>query len=402
MAKLIRLLFPAILLGFGYLAYTQLSTKKEAVEKAPRERRIIETEALLLQRTDFRVTLTSEGVVQSHNETGLTPRVNGRIIKIAPEFESGSFFEKDDILLELDPSDFEAAVISAEARLARAEASLAQEAARAEQALLDWKDLGYTEEPTDLVLRKPQLKEAHANVKAAIADLSEVRRDLDRTKVIAPYAGRVKTRLVGLGQSVSSGTTLGEIFSTDFAEIRLSLSARELNHIELPNNPGDAPIPVTFTDALSDHTPQTWEGSIVRTEGTLDEKSRKLFVIARVDDPFGLKTKTAVPLRIGQPVRAVLQGGFIPNVFIIPRSSLRRPNEITLIHPDELTLLRQRINPIWRDEENLIVRDDITEGWHLVTTRLNSVPDGAKVKIIIPEEEAPQTAASNEKTGPQS
>ena len=400
MAKLIRLLFPAILLGFGYLGYKQLSAKQATPPKVQRERRIIETEALLLERTDFRVTLSSEGVVQSHNETGLTPRVNGRIIRIAPEFESGSFFEKGAVLLELDPSDFEAAVSSAEARLARAEATLAQEAARAEQALLDWKDLGYTEEPTDLVLRKPQLKEANANVKAAIADLSEARRNLERTKVIAPYAGRVKTRLVGLGQSVSSGTTLGEIFSTDFAEIRLSLSARELNHINLPNNPGDDPVPVTFTDALSDFSPQVWQGSIVRTEGTLDEKSRKLFVIARVDDPFGLKTKTDAPLRIGQPVRAVLKGGIIPDVFIIPRSSLRRPNEITLIHPEDFTLLRQRIDPIWRDEENLIVHDDITEGWHLVTTRLSAVPDGAKVKIITPEEAPPQTAASTEQAGP--
>lgn len=401
MAKFIRLLFPAILLGFGYLGFIHLSAKKEPAAKVKRERRIIETEALLLERTDFRVTLSSEGVVQSHNETGLTPRVNGRIIKIAPEFESGSFFEKDAVLLELDPSDFEAAVSSAEARLARAEASLAQESARAEQALLDWKDLGYTEDPTELVLRKPQLKEANANVKAAIADLSDARSNLQRTKVIAPYAGRVKTRLVGLGQSVNSGTTLGEIFSTDFAEIRLSLSARELNHIELPNNPGDAPVPVTFTDALSDFTPQTWQGSIVRTEGTLDEKSRKLFVIARVDDPFGLKTKTSSPLRIGQPVRAVLQGGIIPDVFIIPRSSLRSPNEITLIHPEEFTLLRQRIAPIWRDEENLIVQEDITEGWHLVTTRLSSVPDGAKVKIIDPEEAALQTAASPDQAGPE-
>ncbi|YCM43995.1 efflux RND transporter periplasmic adaptor subunit [Verrucomicrobiaceae bacterium 227] len=402
MAKILRLLLPALLLGFGYLGYKQLSAKKESATKIKRERRIIETEALLLERTDFRVSLTSEGVVQSHNETGLTPRVNGRIIKIAPEFESGSFFGEGTVLIELDPSDFEAELSASEARLARAEASLAQEAARAEQALLDWKDLGYTEEPTDLVLRKPQLKEAHANVKAAIADLSDARRNLERTKVIAPYAGRVKSRLVGLGQSVSSGTTLGEIFSTDFAEIRLSLSARELDHIELPNNPGDAPIPVTFTDALSDFAPQSWEGSIVRTEGTLDEKSRKLFVIARVDDPFGLKTKTSAPLRIGQPVRALLQGGIIPDVFIIPRTALRRPNEVTLIHPQEFTLLRQRIDPIWRDEDNLIVKDDITEGWHLVTSRLSSIPDGAKVQIVIPEEEASQTAASSEQAGPQS
>lgn len=403
MAKLLRLLLPVLLLGGGYLGYQKLSVKEEAVPRIQRERRVVETEAMLLRRSDYRVSFTSQGVAQPHNETGLTPRVSGRIIKISPEFESGSFFEKGAVLLELDPTDFQAALSAAEARLARAEATLAQESARAEQALLDWNDLGYTEEPTDLVLRKPQLKEANADVKAATADLSDAQRDLERTQVIAPYAGRVKSRLVGLGQSVSSGTTLGEIYSTDFAEIRLSLSARELDHIKLPHNPGDAPVPVTLTDALSDFAPQTWEGSIVRTEGTLDEKSRKLFVIARVDDPFGLQndTENNNPLRIGQPVRAELQGNLIHDVFVIPRSTLRRPGEITLIHPEEFTLLRQKIDPIWTDELNLLVRDELTEGWHLVTSRINNMPNGAKVKIITPEDEQPQTAASTENNGPQ-
>ena len=401
MSKLIRVLLPVIILGGGYLGFNKLSIKADPPPRIMPERRVVETEALELKKTNYRVSFHSQGVVQPHNETGLTPRVSGRVMKISPQFESGSFFNKNDVLLELDPTDFEAALSAAEARLARAEATLAQESARAEQALLDWNDLGYTEKPTDLVLRKPQLKEANANVKAATAELSDAQRDLERTKVIAPYSGRVKSRLVGLGQSVSSGTTLGEIFSTDFAEIRLSLSARELDHIQLPNNPGDAAVPVTLTDALSDFTPQTWQGMIVRTEGTLDEKSRKLFIIARVDDPFGLKSPQRTPLRIGQPVRADLEGEMINDVFVIPRSSLRSPREITIIDPTDFTILRQRIDPIWTDETNLIVRDDLEEGWHLVTSRLNNMPNGAKVKIVDPKSEQPQTAASQKTSGPQ-
>ena len=201
-----------------------------------------------------------------------------------------------------------------------------------------------------------------------------------------------------LGQSVSSGTTLGEIFSTDFAEVRLSLSARELVHVTLPNNPDDPPIPVLLLNALNDDTSISWRGSIVRTEGTLDEKSRKLFVIARVDDPFGLKQASELPLRIGQPVRAELQGSFIENVFVIPRKTLRSPNEILLVDPDEMTLKRQRITPIWSDPENLVVTDDLIEGWHLVTNRLASAPNGAKVKIVPPKD--PPKAALREESKP--
>ncbi len=394
MAQFLRLILPIIVLAGGYLGYQRLSTKEEKAAPLRVPPAIIEAEATPLARTDYRVILQSQGIVQPHNQTALTPQVSGRIIHISPKFQSGSFFEKDDILVELDPADFIAARTTAEAGLARSEAALIQEDARAEQALLDWKDLGYTTPPTDLVLRKPQLKEARANVKASEATLSEAVRNLERTKVLAPYAGRVMERLIGLGQSVGQNTQLGEIFSTDFAEIRLSLSARELVHVQLPNNPDDAPIPITLHDALTDHSTQSWVGSIVRTEGTLDEKSRKLFVIARVDDPFGLKSKVEAPLRIGQPVRGVLEGGLISQVFIIPRATLRRPNQILLIDPEAFTLQRQNISPIWSDQDNLIVADGLTAGWHLVTNRLTTSANGAKVKIVEPEPEVEETKAA--------
>ena len=400
MAQLVRILLPLVVLTAAYFGYQHFSEKKEKKRPKRPPARVIEAETELLQRRDYQVTLQSQGLVQPHNQTSLTPRVSGRIIKISPKFESGSFFNAKDVLLELDSTDFLAAETAAEARLARAEATLAQEEARAKQALLDWNDLKYDGEPTDLVLRKPQLKEARANVKAAEADLSDAVRNLQRTKVLAPYAGRVRERLVGLGQSVNSGTTLGEIFSTDFAEVRLSLSARELTHITLPNNPDDPPLDVTLVDALTEKSTQRWTGQIVRTEGALDERSRKLFIIARVDDPFGLKSGNADnPLRIGQPVRGILEGAIIPSVFVIPRATLRRPNEILIVDPVELTLKRQKILPIWSDLENLIVSQDLIEDWHLVTNRLSAAPQGAKVKII-EKAEAPKAVLEEKKSKP--
>ena len=391
MPQLIRIFLPIAVLAVGYFSFHQLADEKEMPPPRLGERRLIEAQANLLQRADYQVVLQSQGLVQPHNQTSLTPRVGGRVREISPNFESGSFFKKGETLLILDPTDFQTAKTAALARLARAEASLAQEDARAKQALLDWNDLGYTEPPTELVLRKPQLKEAKANVKAAQADLDDAIRDLERTEVIAPYAGRVRQRLVGLGQSVSSGTVLGEIFSTDFAEVRLSLSAKELIHVKLPDNPEDPPVDVTLVDALTEGSEQTWEGEIVRTEGILDAKSRKLFVIARVDDPFGLEgsqhKSNNEPLRIGQPVRAILEGATIPDVFVIPRKTLYRPNEILTIHPTEFTLKRQKITPIWTDPENLVVSKNLIEGWHLVTNRLSAAPEGAKVEIVEPEEE---------------
>src|SRR5690606_3148616 len=124
------------------------------------------------------------------------------IVKISPQFEDGAFFKAGDVLAELDPSDLEATLINAESSLARSEAALAQEMAKAKQARLNWDDMGYAGEPSALVLREPQLKEANANVVAAQASLEQAARNVERAKIKAPFDGRVKTRAVGLGQAV--------------------------------------------------------------------------------------------------------------------------------------------------------------------------------------------------------
>lgn len=383
MSRFLRILFPVFILVLAYGGYRWLAHKEAPVATERPERAIIHAEGEPLMRRDFVMTIETQGIARAHNETVLTPRVSGRIMKISPLFENGAFFKKDDVLIELDPTDFEAALAGAQARLASAEAQLAQEAVQAQQALLDWEDLGYTEAPSELVLRKPQLKQANAQVKAAESELIDAQNSLERAKVRAPYDGRVRVRSVGLGQSVSSGTTLGEIFSTDSAEIRLPLSARQYSRLALPATEADPPLPVTLTDALLDDSEVQWKGEIVRSEGVLDEKSRKLFVIARVEDPFSLN-KQGPSLKIGQPIRASIEGNTLKNVFVVPRSSLRSPTEVIMVDPEESRLHRMEITTIWNDEEQLIVNEGLEEGWSLITSRLTTAPNGALVELTRP------------------
>lgn len=381
MKTFIRILIPLLILAGGWFTMSGLLKNKE--EPVSRERgkgNLPKVRAMELRRSDFGVVIRSNGVVRAHNSTALTPRVSGQVHQINEQFEDGAFFKENDVLLELDPTDFDAAVATAEARVARAEAALAQEEARAEQALLDWKDLGYTDEPSDLVKRKPQLKEANANLAAAQADLGVAERDAVRAKILAPYDGCVLHRSVGPGQSVSPGSSLGEIFSTEFAEIRLPLSATDLRFFKLPEQ-SETEIGVTLHDVLTVNSTQQWNGTVVRSEGTLSEASRELFVITRVLDPYGLDSDKP-SLRIGQPVRAEIEGEVLKNVFVLPRESLRGPREIVLVNPEDSTIQRTEITPLWEDKTNVIVQDDLPEGWLLITSQLSYAADGAKVEII--------------------
>lgn len=384
---LLRLLIPVVILALGALVAWRMGIPVEAPKPEPAPPQLLKTEILELKRSDFAVLLDSQGSVRAHYTTTITPQVAGNLIKIHDSFEDGAFFEKDDVLAELDPADFQVAVSAAESRLARAEAVLIQEEARAKQARLNWQDLGYDEEPSALVLRVPQLKEAKATVDAAKADLEQALRNLERTKIRAPFAGRVQQRVVGLGQAVGGSTPLGEVFATDFAEIRLPLSPRQLDFISLPSRPGDPEVPVTLTDALGSAETTQWQARIVRTEGSIDESSRELFAIARIDDPFGLVSGKP-PLRIGQPVRASIRGKVLEQVFVLPRHSLRGVNRIYLVDREEPAIQRTEVDPIWSTADVIVVRDGLESGQWLSTTRLPYAPNGAPVKVV----EAPTAA----------
>jgi RND family efflux transporter MFP subunit len=378
---LLRLLLPVLILAVGGLAAWRLGIPVEAPKPRPVAPQVMKTEVIQLQRSDFPVQLDSQGSVRAHYTTTITPQVPGTITVIHERFEDGAFFKKDEVLAELDPADFEVAVASAESRIARADAILIQEEARAKQARLNWQDLGYDEEPSELVLRVPQLKEARATVDAAKADLAQARRNLERTKIRAPFDGRVQARSVGLGQAVGASTPLGEVFATDFAEIRLPLTPRQLDFIKLPSRPGDPELPVILTDALGGATLTQWQASIVRTEGSIDESSRELFAIARINDPFGLISGKP-PLRIGQPVRASIRGRVLDDVFVLPRHALRGVNRIYLVDREPDRIRRALIEPIWTTADELIVRDGLEPGQRLSITRLPYAPDGAPVEVI--------------------
>ena len=391
---IVRILIPILILALGYGGWRWLGVPVEEPAPVRQPPQKLKTERLELAKVDFPVVLDSQGTVRAHHTTTLSPLVGGTLVKIHPAFEGGAFFKEGEVLAELDPADLRAALVSAESRLAQAEAALAQEEARGKQARLNWEDIGYEGEPSPLVLRVPQMKEAQANVSAARANLDQATRNLERSSIRAPFDGRVKTRMVGLGQAVSPTTALGEIFATDFAEVRLPLSPAQLSFVKLPSRDEDTPVEVTLVDALGDPDDPdvpSWKAHIVRSEGALDESSRELFAIARIDDPFGLESGNP-ELRIGQPVRAAVRGVVLKEVFVIPRTALRGVNRIYMIEREGVTIQRAEIAPVFSTADVLVVREGLEAGQWIATSRLPYAPNGAPVEIVEPEEVATDDA----------
>ena len=341
----------------------------------------LNVEALRLKKTQYKTTVTSQGVVRARTESTLIPEVSGQIVEVSRDFRNGGFFEKGELLVQIDRSDYETALIVAEAAVSQAEAALEQEKAQAAQARENWKSLGDGSKPTPLALREPQLAQANAALSSARARVAEAQRNLKRTEVRAPYAGRILEKSVDVGQYVSPGAVLASIYAIDYAEIRLPLSDDQLGFVDVPERyRGD------HIDALEDGPTVTlrgkvgrqdaaWPGRIVRTEGAFDASSRQLFVIAQVDDPYGRSTTGQPPLKVGQFVTAEIDGSLMQDVFIIPRSALRSGSEILIVDKAN-KLFRRSIEVLWSDEENVIARDNLKEGELLCLTQVPFAVDG--------------------------
>ena len=334
---------------------------------------------------DYTIRIASQGTVKARTQSTLIPEVSGRVLRISPNFREGGFFEEGDILLEIDPSDYLTAVTVAEANLAEAEVRLAEEEAQSLQAKLDWERLGGGDTPSDLVLRGPQFALARANVASAEARLVQARRDLERTRLRAPYDGRILTKSADVGQVVGPGNVLAEIYAVDYAEIRLPLTTEQYSLIDFPDVVRGGPqleadIPVTLTASFGQEK-AVWKGKVVRAEGSVDSRSRQINVVAQVDDPYGPGHSQA--LKVGLFVEAEIEGKTLEDVYVLPRTALREARFVLTITEDN-RILRVPVEPLWATSREVVFRTpDIEPGTWVSLTQMALALDGMPVQPVI-------------------
>jgi len=369
-------------LAFGGLMATKTEPEKREAEV---QKTLVEVVSVKKQPVAFDV--QTQGTVTPRTETTLYPEVSGQIIAISPSLYSGGIFEKGEVLLKIDPSDYEAAVVSAEAALARVEVEYAQEKALSEQALKDWVALGKTAESAPaLALREPQLKESEANIRSAQAALSRALRNLSKTTIVAPYEGMVRSRYADLGQVVSQGTQLAQIFAIDFVEIRLPLTADDIQFVDLPfafreeTQSGSKPE-VIFSSRFGSMN-ESWIGKIVRTEGTVDPKSRVMYAVARVEDPYGKARKdTAMPMSVGMFVEASVEGRSYEKLVVVPRYALKGDNQLLIVN-DENEIHRRDVDVLRTDAKWAYIQGGIEQDERVCLTALEFVVEGMPVDPV--------------------
>ncbi len=371
--RIIKYLLPIAMIVIAVLvAKVVVENPPKAKPQAKPDHTALMVDAIHIKPSEYQVNIESYGTIQPVMESAIIPEVSGKIISVSPEFEDGGKVNQGEIVVEIDPADYAIAIKTAAANLTQARATLSEEKARSQEAVKDWKRLGRSGDPSNLVARIPQLSAARAKVISAQAQLEKTNLDLERTKIRAPYPGRIRNKKAGLGQFVSKGTVLAELFSSETFKLRLPLTQSDLKWLSIPKDATETGSIVIFT--VGDEQQQSFAGRIKRSEGVLDPQTRQLFVTAIVQ-----ADKANTFLAIGQFLKANILGKRFEQVYKIPSGLIDDNDQVIIVKDGKLK--KKAVNIVWRNEQISIVDSGITKEDWLLTTLVGEQIKKLEVRI---------------------
>ncbi len=376
---LMKALLPiAVLLGAVGAAWAMIELRPGMLPQAEKST-LPMVEIVRVKPQTVRLNVMSQGVVKPREEIDLIAEVSGKIVELHPALVSGGYFEAGDLLVMIDPRDYDFAIVAAQANIAEAKRVLINEKALAEQAQSEWLALGQGE-ASDLALRKPQLAEAEAKLSAAEADLAKAKLNRSRCELRAPFSGRVLSKQAGRGQYLSAGSAVARIYANDVAEIRLPIGIDQLAFLDLPrNNRSKHRWPNVTLRAEVGGRLQHWQGRIVRSEAALDGSSGQLFLVAQVGRPEWEGPGRA-PLLSGLFVQAEIEGVTREKVFTLPPTALNSLQQVKVVN-GERRLEFRKIEVLRHETDRVIVRAGLHAGESVVISEMPMPVAGMQVVI---------------------
>lgn len=331
---------------------------------------------------NVQLSVSAQGEARPLTQITLTSQVSGKINFVAPQFIEGGAFEAGDVLVSIEPAEYEFRVVQARANVAQARSRFASEEAETRIARKDWEELGQGE-GSALARREPQMAEAEAALASARAQLREAELQLERTTIRAPFKGRAQTQFANIGQFVRPGDNLGDVFSTDVMEVALPLTDSNIGELGLSigfRSDADNLGPEVILSALVGGTPRQWNGRIAHTDASYDRQTRVLFVYAQVDDPYGEGTDGGAPLAAGLFVNAEIQGRVIDDSVIIPRAALRG-NDQVFVASDNDTLEIRQVTVASSDRTRAVLIGGLRPGEQVITSPVRGAAEGIEIAV---------------------
>ncbi|MFL2503884.1 MAG: efflux RND transporter periplasmic adaptor subunit [Candidatus Azotimanducaceae bacterium] len=376
--------FPVLIVISGLIIGSLILFTGPSLEpRAPPENKpLIRT--ITAKSESIRLSSTAFGTVSPRSENELIPEVSGSIVFMSPSLVSGGFFKKDDLLFSIEPLDYEVALEQSSAALKSAESELENAQRNHDRQINLAKKQSISESRKEEAINR--LRFAESAHREANARVSLARKNLERTKIRAPYDGRVRNEKIDLGQFVNRGQSIASIYAIDSAEIRLPVHDKELAFLDLSlfetaKSKDDAVI-LKATFAGEQHT---WNARIARTEGELDSRTRMINVIAEIDSPYSSKDSRP-PLTIGLFVEAEILGRFIEDAVVIPQSAIQERNLVYTVNGKN-RLEFKKVEILRMINDQAVITDGLKTGDTVCISALRNAEPGMEVRTSTKLEE---------------
>jgi RND family efflux transporter MFP subunit len=375
-----KVLWPVGVLAVAAGLATIIFVTTSPLEARPPERIVPPVRVAVVEERDVPLVVRSQGSVEPRTESQLIPEVSGPVVWTSPGLVSGGMFAAGDVLLRVDDRDYETAVARAESARMRAEG----ERDHAASVLARQRGLADRGIVSSAVLEDAE-RAAHvteASLREATVALEQARRDLARTEIRAPYPGRVRESHVGVGQFVTRGQAVATLYATDFLEVRLPIPDRELAYIGdglWTHDIAAGDRPVVRLRAVFAGAERTWIGSLVRTEGEIDPKTRMVRVVARIDSA---ELGAQPPPPVGLFVQAEIVGRTATSVAVVPRAAVRDGGDSVLVVDDEDRLRVRPIEVLRTQGDTVLVTSGVRAGERICLSALDAPVDGMPVAPV--------------------
>lgn len=404
-----RLVLPIVFLGAGIGGLALLIANRPQalpVERAETEWLVATVEARL---ESLAPTLHLYGRLESPRETELSSAMDADVLAVG--VLEGDSVDAGVLLVELDDTDARLAVAQREAEIADIRAQMASEthrhrtdrdALRHEQELLELgrvaverarrlaqskagtessvdaareevarRALTVTNRENSIRDHSARLAQYEARLARADAALAQARRDLERSRVAAPFDARIAAVHVSPGDRARRGDRLVDLYDRDYVEIRVQVPNR---HLETLRRMAGSGLPITGSATLDGRplsiTPQRLAARVERGRGGVD-------AFFRVDNP-------GVVLELGRTVTVSVELPAIDAVVALPFEALYGNDRLYKLEDGRLrsvpvTRVGERTIP-GGYERVLVQGPDLQDGDRIVVSQLPNAVDGLRVR----------------------
>ncbi len=369
---------PLMIITVVALIITVIIITRPRLEPIDLPERVWVVEAITAEHRTIQPQLKLYGMVFAGRESDLRAQVSGNVVVVGEKYKEGGWVKAGDLLVQIDPFEYENTLVESRAQLAEARSKLdlldrdyvrAKELHRkkdASQQFLDTAELNLEQQKSIVAQREVGVKRAQRN--------------LEQTKLLAPYDGVVDEVNAELGMRLSTNDKVALVIDTQRLEVRFSLSNAQFGRILDQDG-----------SALSRQVDITWQvgNKALNYKGTIERQGAQIAsetggvdmyaVIQGVSD----RAMTSAPLRPGAFVRVSVPDRRYDNVLSLPQQALYQQDTLYIVSNERLEA--RKVDIVGSNGGEVLVRaaknQSINDGDLIVVTQIREGGAGIKVKV---------------------